>query len=364
VKRFDEVVHEQVLSFSGPDDPYESLIEHRRAASAVSGDFLVIGAKKARKRISAAKGDMLRAVRRIVEEQRDYWPLSDRSIHYELLNDPPLRHSAKPGSRYKNDRGSYQDCCDLLTRARLAGDVPFAAVADPTRTVCVWEVQQGVGPFVHQQLDGFLRGYWRDLQQGQPNHVEIVGEKNTVEGSVRPVAMRYGVPYTLGRGYCSLDPRHRMYERFRKSGREKLIILILSDFDPDGEEIAHSFARSMRDDFGIEEVVARKVNLTHEQVLERDLPRTFDIKKSSRRYAKFAAKYGDLSHELEALSSAERSRLLAEAIDQVLDTAAFNVELTAEKDDAARLAGLRKAVVPALQAALDRAPGPGEGSGR
>jgi hypothetical protein len=61
------------------------------------------------------------------------------------------------------------------------------------------------------------------------------------------------------------------------------------------------------------------------------------------------------------LSSAERSRLLGEAIDQVLDTAAFNVELAAEKDDAARLAGLRKAVVPALQAALGGAPRPGEG---
>ena len=27
--------------------------------------------------------------------------------------------------------------------------------------------------------------------------------------------------------------------------------MVLSDFDPEGEDIAHSFARSMRDDFGI-----------------------------------------------------------------------------------------------------------------
>jgi len=28
-------------------------------------------------------------------------------------------------------------------------------------------------------------------------------------------------------------------------------VLIVSDFDPDGEEIAQSFARSLRDDFSI-----------------------------------------------------------------------------------------------------------------
>ncbi len=352
VKSFDEVVREQVVTTTCPDEAYEALLEQRQAASAVRGDLLVLEGKKVRKRISDAKQEMVEAIRRIIEDQRRYWPLSDRSIHYEMLNVTPLKHTSKPASRYRNDRASYQDLCDLLTRLRLAGVIPFDAIADPTRTVCSWDLHRNVGSFLRRELDGFLGGYWRDLQQSQPNHIEIVGEKNTVEGSVKPVAMKFGIPYTLGRGYCSLDPRHQMFERFRNSGRQKLIILILSDFDPDGEEIAHSFARSMRDDFGVEDVVAIKVCLTYEQVLERNLPRTFDIKKSSRRYDKFAEKYGDRSHELEALTSAERSRLLTEAIDQVMDTTAFNQELEAEKTDAAGIDGLRKAVGPALSAAL------------
>ena len=47
----------------------------------------------------------------------DFCPLSDRSMHYALLNDPPVRHAGKPESVYGNDRASYHDLTDLLSRA-------------------------------------------------------------------------------------------------------------------------------------------------------------------------------------------------------------------------------------------------------
>jgi hypothetical protein len=299
---------------------------------------------------------MLNAVIEILEEQRDYWPLSDRTIHYYLLNDPPLRHASKPNSRYRNQAEFYKDLCDLLTRARLVGEIPFEAIADPTRTVRTWDMSKSVGGFVERELKRFLRGYCRNLQQSQPNHIEIVGEKNTIEGSIRGVAMEYCIPYTLGRGYASLDPRYKMCRRFRESGKEKLVILILSDFDPEGEDIAHSFARSMRDDFGIEHVLPKKVCLTYEQAVERNIPQTFDIKKTSPRYNAFAKKYGDRAHELEALSPAERARLLTEAILEVMNIDAFNAEVRAEEQDAARIAGLLRKVGPALASSSDDKP--------
>jgi hypothetical protein len=350
VKSFDEALREQVIACN-PEDAYRALVEHRKARAELTGEFIAIEGTKRRKAISRAKWPMLLSVRRIIEEQREYWPLSDRSIHYDLLNDPPLRHASKPESRYQNDRRSYKDLCDLLTRARLAAEIPFDAISDPTRTVCNWRLDDQVGSFIRRQLEGFLKGYFRNLQQSQPNHIEIIGEKNTVEGSIRDIAMEYCIPYTLGRGYCSLDPRYQMYRRFKASGKENLIVLALSDFDPEGEDIAHSFARSMRDDFGVR-IVPKKVCLTHQQVLERDLPQTFDIKKKSARYKKFAAKYGDRAHELEALPVAERSALLRQAIDEVIDTVAYNREIDAEAEDAARIDAVRREALAALQGAL------------
>jgi hypothetical protein len=346
VKGFDEVVREQVITCN-PGDAHRALVEHRKAVADVTGEFIALEGVKRRKAISGAKWPMLLSVKRIIEEQREYWPLSDRSIHYDLLNDPPLRHASKPESRYQNDRRSYKDLCDLLTRARLASEIPFRAIADPTRTVCNWRVDDQVGGFIRRELDGFLKGYFRNLQQSQPNHIEIIGEKNTVEGSIRGMAMEYCIPYTLGRGYCSLDPRYQMYRRFKASGKEKLIVLALSDFDPEGEDIARSYARSMRDDFGAP-IVAKKVCLIHRQVVEMDLPQTFDIKRKSARYKKFAAKYGDRAHELEALSVAERSALLRQAIDEVIDVDAYNREIDAEAEDAARIHVMRQKALAAL----------------
>jgi hypothetical protein len=138
-----------------------------------------------------------------------------------------------------------------------------------------------------------------------------------------------------------------MYRRFKASGKEKLIVLALSDLDPEGEDIAHSFARSMRDDLGVP-IVAKKVCLTYQQALERDLPQTFDIKKNSARYKKFAAKYGDRAHELEALPVAERSALLRQAIDEVIDVDAYNREIDAEAEDAARIHVMRQKALEAL----------------
>jgi hypothetical protein len=95
------------------------------------------------------------------------------------------------------------------------------------------------------------------------------------------------------------------------------------------------------------------VCLTPEQVLERDLPVTSDIKKTSSRYKKLAAQFGDRAHELEALPPAERARLLDEAIRSVMNIELYNREVDAEREDAARLHELRGKVGPALTAALE-----------
>src|SRR5262249_49904329 len=143
---------------------------------------------------------------------------------------------------------------------------------------------------------------------------------------------------TIGRGYCSLPPRYAMARRFRSSGKQNLILLTLSDFDPEGEDIAHSFARSMRDDFEIEEVKAVKVALTVTQVRDLRLPPMMKAKATSSRYGGFAERHGDDVFELEAVPPEQLQEILRRAIDSVMDLDAFNAEVAAEKRDAAELA--------------------------
>ena len=237
---------------------------------------------------------------------------------------------------------------ELLTRARLAGEIPMNCIDDATRPVLVWHVHRCAQDFIRQELNGFLKGFWRDLMQSQPNHIEIVAEKNTVAPILRTVAERYCIPLTSGRGYCSLPPRHAMAERFRESGKEKLVLLLVTDFDPDGEQIAESFASSMQRDFGIANIDAVKVALTWDQVNTLTLPPAMKAKKTSVNYAKFSAKYGDGVYELEAVPPAKLQEILTDAIDGVLDVDLFNDEIDAERSDAEFLENTRRRTNVAL----------------
>jgi hypothetical protein len=161
--------------------------------------------------------------------------------------------------------------------------------------------------------------------------------------------MEYCIPLTTGRGYCSLPPRYEMAQRFKRSGKSKLVLLMVSDFDPDGEEIAHSFARSMRDDFGIGDIHPIKVALNVEQVKEFQLPAVMTAKKTSANYKKIAEKYGDTVFEVEALNPEDLQNILRKVIDDIIDTEAFNHELNEEIKDSAFLQGLRNTVHESLR---------------
>jgi hypothetical protein len=341
VKSLDEILREEVVS-ANPEEAHRFLQEYRRQATRVSTETITIEGHKHRAKITAAKEPFLRAIHAVLEDRKAFWPLTDRQIHYALLNEPPLIHASKPASVYGNTLKSYKSLCELLTRARLAGLIPFHAINDPTRPVKVWNFPRNVGGFLRRELNGFLKGYYRDLQQSQPNQVEIIGEKNTIDNIIRPIAMEYCIPMTIGRGYCSLPPRHAMAERFRQSGKHQLVLLALSDFDPEGEDIAHSFARSMRDDFGVEAIVPIKVALTSQQVVEMQLPPEMKAKETSSRYAKFTSRHGEEVFEMEAVPPGRLQGLLREAIDSVLDIDAYNAEIDAEKEDAARLDEVRR----------------------
>ena len=343
VKSFDEVLREEVVA-ADPKTAYRALIRRREEKARVSVPALSIKGRKHRCAISKGKQPFLEAIVNAVNGLREFWPISDRKVFYELLNDPPLRHASKPDSRFRNDKPSYGDLTDMLTRMRIFGDIPMNAIGDETRPVTFWVAHRNVGQYIHGEVNEFLDGYWRDKLQSQPNHIELLIEKNTLAPMVARVAGRYGMPMTSGRGYASLPPRYEMAQRFKASGKHKLVLLIVSDHDPDGAEIAHSFARSMRDDFNVQNIHAIKVALTPEQVGKYDLPVGGQAKKKSANYKKFHALYGDDVYEVEALRPADLQKIVQEAIDSVLDIDAFNQEVDREQEDAAHLDTVRRKV--------------------
>ena len=353
VKTRGEKLREEIASAS-PEEAYRTLLDYREETADV-GDFnsIEIRDEKRRCAISKAKEPFLDAIIKIIGESKRFWPLSDRRIHYALLNDPPLIHASKPSSVYNNTQQSYRSLVDLLTRARIAGRVSMLAIADETRPVMRWNTHACTQSFLRDEMLGFLKGYRRNLMQSQPNHIEIVGEKNTIAPIIKPVAAKFCIPLTISRGFSSLPPRFEIARRYSRSGKEKLRLIVVSDFDPDGEEIAHSLARSLRDDFGIRNIDAVKAGLTSNQIKKFKLPPNMQAKRTSTNYRRFAARHGDDVYELEALPPETLQDELRQTIDQVIDIDALNGEIDEERKDAIFLTGIREVVYKTLVDEID-----------
>jgi hypothetical protein len=223
------------------------------------------------------------------------------------------------------------------------------AIEDGTRPIRLGGGFESLEEFIEQELDNFLLGYSRNLMQGQQNHIEIILEKNALRSVIEIVAKRYCIPMTTARGYASLSPRHAIASRFKNSGKNKLVLLMLTDFDPDGEQIAESFARSMRDDFGITDIHPVKVALTAEDVENYDLPSDMDAKPSSPNYQKFIKKYGIKAVELDAAPVTLLQQKLENAIVSVIDIDEYNSQIELEEEDATEIEARRSLVFEAIK---------------
>ena len=127
-----ERIREELVTID-PDRAYLDLKRSRLQAKARSQSNIEMGISKVRPRITTTQ--FLKAVQRIIEENEEYLPLTDRRVHYLLLNAPPLRHDKKPQSLYRNDKSSYKALTGLLIRARLSREIPMDSIEDTVQHV-------------------------------------------------------------------------------------------------------------------------------------------------------------------------------------------------------------------------------------
>jgi hypothetical protein len=348
VKTTQEAVREGVVGMG--DYAWQRICDYREGAARVDGVQVVelVGAKK--RSAITQKLSLRKAIEDTVYTNESDWPLSDRKVFHLLLNVQGLLRNDVRGTPFANNDGSYNDVTDMLTRMRLDGSIPLDAIGDETRPVIQWDTHRSIGTFVQRSLKNLFSGYRRDLLQSQPNWIELLVEKNTVASSLRHIASKYTVPMTSGRGYSSLPPREAMVDRFRASGREKLIVIVVSDHGPEGEDIPNSFGVSLRDDSGLapDQLVVVKAALTREQATRLGLHEGQFAKEDLSRFPRFAERYGNRCWELEAVPTDTLREIVENAIRSVLDLEAFDTELEKEASEQDELDEYRALVKLAL----------------
>ena len=134
-----------------PEDSWHELQEYRKEASSIDESNSVdLGYRKARSRIRD-KLELKDAIMKIVHDEEPNWPLSDRAIHYRLLNVKDLVRNDKTRTPYENTLASYNDVTNMLTRMRIDGSIPFDAIADETPRGNQWQADQCVGDFIRRE---------------------------------------------------------------------------------------------------------------------------------------------------------------------------------------------------------------------
>lgn len=351
VKSVDVQIKEAIV-LADPRAAREKLKRDReKLAAAANGrideaGLCLLNPKAARRRseISSQKQPMLAAAKRVLLKYEEFWPLTIRQLHYRLLNDPPLRNAKRPDSTYCNDEHSYKDLCDLITRARLTGEVAFRSIHDPTRPAESWRNWINTRGYVGEACGNFLTEYRRDLLQSQDAYFEVVAEKMTLDTIVERATSHFGMRYCIGRGYSSIDLRYHLAQRYRRSGKNRFVLLILSDMDPEGENIAETLVSSLRDEFGIKNIESIKVALRKDQVEQFGLPPGPRVKGTSSRASAYVAEHGEYVYELEAVEPEALEEIIRDAIRTVIDVNLFNREIELEEQDSVELMAIREAV--------------------
>jgi hypothetical protein len=130
------------------------------------------------------------------------------------------------------------------------------------------------------------------------------------------------MPMTIGRGMCCLPAKRQIAQRYKNSGKKRLVLIVVSDLDPAGEAIADDLLKSMRD-FSVEDMEAYKAALTPEQVARFKLAPSMDAKPTSPTYREFVKRHGPHAYELEALAPPQLIDLFTAGIECLIDSKAF-----------------------------------------
>jgi hypothetical protein len=349
------LLREALLRFSSEKDAVAIIAQWEQKRRPRPAEYRPVDGQKRIAAITSSRREFMDAVKAVVNRLADYWRLTLRQIHYQLLNDPPMtltprRSSASVEStyRYANTPASYRKLSELCVSARYLGEISMDCIDDPTRPHFFNPGFESVAEFLRSETENFMTGYHRNRQQDQPLHIEVFGEKNTICQILRPVCEEFHVPLTIGRGFSSLPVWRDMARRFEESRRSRLVLLVASDHDPEGFELADDAIRSLR----LWDIDAsyHRVAVNRTQIEELDLSEDFNAaKEASSRYKKFVADTGSTkTWEIEALPPEYLQNALAGAITANMDTALYDQVVAQEQEDIRSIHGLRQEFAASL----------------
>lgn len=214
-----------------------------------------------------------------------------------------------------NKDTEYDRLGDIITDARLAGLIDWAAIVDRTRNLKArthWESPQAL---IANAAKGFAFDKWAD----QPFRPEVWIEKEALAGVFAGVCRSLDVPYFACRGYTSASEMWaagRRLRRYRKAGQTP-IVFHFGDHDPSGMDMTRDITDRLKL-FSAAPVIVKRMALNMAQIQQYNPPAN-PAKVSDGRAKAYIEQYGTSSWELDALEPTVLAGLVTRSVLRIRD---------------------------------------------
>ena len=260
------------------------------------------------------------------EYQKQGYVLSTRQLYYQCVANNLVPNTEK----------SYKMIASLVSDGRKAGRIDWAMIDDRGRNTNVVGSWDHPADILYESALRFRTNPWK----WQPNHVEVVVEKDAMSGILWPVCAKERIPFTAAKGYSSSSLAYEMGQRLRRiheiglSGTcgQTVHIIYLGDHDPSGIHMAvdiHDrlcmYSRLERSDLKV-----HRIALNMDQVHKYRPPEN-PAKMTDSRYKKYQEKYGDSSWELDSLEPHVIADLVTRKIHSLRDEDSWKMALINEE---------------------------------
>lgn len=254
----------------------------------------------------------------LAEYEAEGYDLSLRQLYYQLVARDII----------ENTQQSYKRIVDLVGNARLAGRVDWNMIVDRGRTRITNNHWTNPAEIVRAAASQFQVDKW----EGQKWHVEVMVEKQALEGVLIPVCRRLDVAFSANKGYTSLSMLYEAGKRIAQitSTGKKVLIIYLGDHDPSGIDMTRDIQERL-EMFAGQRLKVNRAALNMDQIAVLNPPEN-PAKTSDSRYNAYIKKFGESSWELDAIEPRQLATLVEEAVLAVRNEALWHGAVARENE--------------------------------
>lgn len=255
---------------------------------------------------AAKSRDLIRQANTILTEyaQQGY-RLTLRQLYYQFVSRALL----------DNNQKNYKRLGEVLNNARLAGLVDWDMIEDRGRETTFVSHWDSPADIIETAASSFRIDKW----EKQPWHVEVMVEKQALEGVLIPVCRDLDIGFCANKGYSSSSALYETGKRLCRyfDNGKSIMVLYLGDHDPSGIDMTRDIEERL-ELFSRSSITVKRLALNMDQIDEYSPPEN-PAKTTDSRYMQYIDRFGYSSWELDALEPRILAGLVRDAVLEVRD---------------------------------------------